>query len=115
MFVLSIVLTCLGAGLSVLGVYWGALGVVRNYRSLKKDLDQLEAINQDQEIPDQEKTPQRHALRPPTGNWGMVEYFPENAQLSALTIVVDSLKWPALLTVLGVIVSAAASVVSLWV
>ncbi|MGA4800779.1 hypothetical protein [Streptomyces lavendulocolor] len=114
MLMLSIVLTCLGAGLSVLGVYWWALGTVRSYRTLKRDLDQLEAINQDRTIPDEEETPRRNALRTPTGNWGKLEYFEENAQLAALSLVVNNLKWPALLTVTGVLVSASASVVSLW-
>lgn len=114
MFVLSIILTCLGAGLSVLGVYWGALSTVRNYRELKRDLERLEAISQDPAVSDEDRTPLRHAVRYPSGNGGKLEYFEENAQIAALSLVVNNLKWPALLTVFGVLVSAAASVVSLW-
>ncbi|MFD3805048.1 hypothetical protein ACFWTC_15755 [Streptomyces sp. NPDC058619] len=114
MLMLSITLTCLGAASSVLGVYWGAVDIVRSYRTLQRDLDQLEAISQDPGISDEDKTPRRYALRSPTGNWGKLEYFEENAQLAALSLVVNNLKWPALLTALGVLISAAASVVSLW-
>jgi hypothetical protein len=114
MFVLSITLTCLGAVLSVFGVYWGALGTVRTYRELSRDLERLETISQDPALSDEDRTALRHAVRYPSGNWGKIEYFEENAQLAALSLVVNNLKWPALLTVFGVLVSAAASVVSLW-
>ncbi|MFD4795976.1 hypothetical protein [Streptomyces anulatus] len=114
MFILSIALTVIGAVLSVLGVYWGAVKTVREYRVLKTDLAKLDAIAHDQEITSEERTEQRHALRHPTGNWGSLEYFEENAQLAALELVVHSLKWPALLTVAGVLVGSVANVVSLW-
>ncbi len=44
----------------------------------------------------------------------MVEYFDEHAQLNALTLVAQGLKWPALLAVAGVLLSAAGSVLPLW-
>lgn len=43
----------------------------------------------------------------------MVEYFDEHAQLNALTLVVEGLKWPALTAVVGIVVGTAASVISL--
>ncbi|MFD7235456.1 hypothetical protein ACFWAT_09110 [Streptomyces syringium] len=115
MFIFSVVLTCVGAALSVFGVYWGAFDTVRKYKSLEQDLGQIEAINQDTRLSLEEKDSRRHAVRYPSGNWGKLEYFEENAQLAALSLLINNLKWPALLTVLGVLVSAAASVVSLWV
>ncbi|MEU1327215.1 hypothetical protein ACFV6B_12950 [Streptomyces microflavus] len=114
MFILSIALTVIGAVLSVLGVYWGALKTVREYRVLKTDLAKLDTIVRDTEATSEERTQRRHALRHPTGNWGSLEYFEENAQLAALELVVHSLKWPALLTVAGVLVGSVANVVSLW-
>lgn len=114
MFILSIVLTVISAVLSVYGIYWGALKTVREYRTLKADLAKLEAIGSDTSLTGEEQVRQRHALRYPTGDWGSVEYFEENAQLAALELVVHSLKWPALLTAAGVLVGSAANVVSLW-
>lgn len=114
MLILSIVLTVLGAVLSVLGVYWGALKTVREYKALKTDLAKLHAIAADPDIDGEERTLRRHAIRRPTGTWGSVEYFEENSQLAALELVVHSLKWPALLTVAGVLVGSVANVVSLW-
>ncbi|MFI0936863.1 hypothetical protein ACH4RG_34820 [Streptomyces sp. NPDC021019] len=114
MFILSIALTMIGAVLSVLGVYWGAVKTVREYRGLKADLAKLEAIGSDTSLAGAEQVRQRHALRHPTGSMGSLEYFEENAQLAALELVVHSLKWPALLTVAGVLVGSVANVVSLW-
>ncbi|MFJ1782552.1 hypothetical protein ACIOKA_38235 [Streptomyces anulatus] len=114
MFILSIALTVIGAALSVLGVYWGALKTVREYRVLKTDLGKLEAVLTDPSVPEEERSDRRTAIRAPSGNWGSLTYFEENAQLAALELVVHSLKWPALLTVAGVLVGSVANVVSLW-
>lgn len=114
MLILSIILTAAGAALSVAGVYWGALKTVREYRALKGTLTQLAAVLVDPEIPEGEHSARRTAIRAPSGNWGSLTYFEENAQLAALELVVHSLKWPALLTVAGVLVGSVANVVSLW-
>ncbi|WP_043255476.1 hypothetical protein [Streptomyces sp. Tu6071] len=114
LFVITVVVVCVGAVLSVAGVYWGAAGTLRNYRSLKSDLQRLDDIARDESIPDEQKSALRHAIRTPHGNYGMVEYFDEHAQLNALTLVAQGLKWPALLAVAGVLLSAAGSVLSLW-
>ncbi|MGW8374485.1 hypothetical protein [Streptomyces sp. ODS28] len=114
LFVITVVVVCVGAVLSVAGVYWGAAGTLRSYRTLKSDLQRLDDIAHDESIPEEQKSALRHAIRVPHGNWGMVEYFDEHAQLNALTLVAEGLKWPALLTVAGVLLSAAGSVLSLW-
>ncbi|MFF8505807.1 hypothetical protein ACF07L_34910 [Streptomyces anulatus] len=114
MFILSIALTVIGAALSVLGVYWGAVRTVREYQILKADLGKLEAVLTDPSVPEGEQSARRTAIRAPSGNWGSLTYFEENAQLAALELVVHSLKWPALLTVAGVLVGSVANVVSLW-
>ncbi|MFH8445755.1 hypothetical protein ACH4D3_31635 [Streptomyces sp. NPDC018026] len=114
LFSITVAVVCVGAAFSVAGVYWGAIGTLRNYRTLKSDLQRLDDIAHDASIPEDEKTALRHAVRVPHGNWGMVEYFDEHAQLNALTLVAEGLKWPALLTVAGVLLSALGSVLSLW-
>ncbi|MEU6925544.1 hypothetical protein [Streptomyces sp. NPDC046631] len=114
MLILFIVLTFIGAVLSIAGVYWGAFRTLKEYRVLKSDLAKLNAILEDPNIPDDQKDARRMALREPSGDWGSVTYFQENAQLAALELVVHSLKWPALLTVAGVLVGSVANVASLW-
>ena len=114
LFTITVVVVCAGAVLSVAGVYWGAAGTVREYRALRSDLRRLDEIARDDSIPEDQKSALRHAIREPHGNFGMVEYFDEHAQLNALTLVVDGLKWPAVLAVAGVLLSALGSVLSLW-
>lgn len=111
---LVVILTVLAAALSVGGVYWGAVGTVRKYRELRSALARLDGIAHDSSIPDDQRTSMRHAILRPSGNWGMVEYFDEHAQLNALTLVVEGLKWPALMAVVGIVVGTVASIISLW-
>ncbi|MEU5734286.1 hypothetical protein ABZ797_36075 [Streptomyces antimycoticus] len=114
MLVISVILTIAGAILSVSGIYWGAAGTVRRYATLKEELQQLDAIARDPVMPEDEKNSRRHAVLAPSGDWGMVEYFNEHSQLNALTLVIEGLKWPAVLTVLGVVAGAGGSLTSLW-
>ncbi|MGW5529428.1 hypothetical protein [Streptomyces xanthochromogenes] len=114
MFTLSIVLTISGAVAAVTGLYWGALRTLRRYRELDDVLPKLQAVLVDPAIPAEEHAARRHDLLAPSGTWGHVEYVMEYSEFAVLSMVAKNLKWPALLTATGIVLGAAASIVSLW-
>lgn len=107
------VVSALGGALTFSGLFWGAAEVVNERRRLTHDLDAIERIA-GENLNYEEKAARMNEIRPSASSFTTTLYGLEWTQRLILNHAVQSLRWPALLTALGVIFATAASVWSIW-
>jgi hypothetical protein len=112
--ILLIVITILGAVLTLGGIAFGARRLFNEHKELARKLDEITRIAGDTSLSDAERNAQRHALIVPTSTWSDIEYFREWVRRFILEQAVSNLGWPAALTASGVVLSTVASAWSVW-